>query len=94
MQIEFVEENHLDLFVNNQMRLAMGAAKPSPASKGDDSIGDSSQVAASATTLDECERTLQPKATECTHGGRIPHSPLPEVSIVSASPGLRPSCLQ
>ena len=93
MQIEFVEEDHLDLFVKNQMRLAMGSAKHSPAGRCDDSMGDSSQVAASATNLDACKRTLT-KATECTHGGRIPNSPLPEVSIVSASPGLRPSCLQ
>lgn len=95
MQIEFVDENHLDLFVKNQMRLAMGAAKHGAAFRGDDSTGQVCAHDSSTAVTGTCQHTQSEGLPMAPPLCRTPksQSPLPEVSIVSASPGSCPSLL-
>jgi len=99
IQIEFVDEEYLSMFVQNQMRhaielsvpcskhLAIGASGGMAAEWGQAVELNSDDV--DTANVETCEDMVRarPTAVENIHVAWIPDSPLPEVSVVSASPG-------
>ena len=95
MQIEFVDEEYLSTFVQDQMRHAIEVSVPCSEHLTIGLAAERKQTAelksdkAATVIVKTCEDMVRtrPTAVEDIHSGFNPESPLPEVSVVSASPG-------